>query len=192
MGQPLSQRDRDMDRMRSAMETLSAINEGQVYRYVIKPWDPSDMNLAIRQALEWKDLRASQGQLNAEIATANRALAQRNRDLEEAQATILRQQKLAAVDRDPRLSKLAAEHEDIGAAVLAETAKLHAGDEENLRLWREFLPACEEEINRVYQRLDVRFDVWFDVRLDGCFGGRGYGFGEHGVEFVVARPTVVV
>jgi len=44
------------------------------------------------------------------------------------------------------------------AAVLAETAKLHAGDPENRRLWEEFLPHCEDEINRVYRRLGVSFD----------------------------------
>jgi arginyl-tRNA synthetase len=42
--------------------------------------------------------------------------------------------------------------------VLQETAKLHAGDSENRRLWEEFLPACEDEINRVYGRLNVMFD----------------------------------
>jgi arginyl-tRNA synthetase len=50
------------------------------------------------------------------------------------------------------------EHADIGAAVLAETAKLHAGDEENLRLWREFLPFCLQDIERIYLRLHVQFD----------------------------------
>jgi arginyl-tRNA synthetase len=39
-----------------------------------------------------------------------------------------------------------------------ETAKLHAGDLENLRLWKMFMPACLEEINRIYRRLDVKFD----------------------------------
>ena len=33
------------------------------------------------------------------------------------------------------------EHPNIEQAVLEETAKLHAGDAENLKLWREFLPA---------------------------------------------------
>ena len=66
--------------------------------------------------------------------------------------------KLARVERDPALFRLAQEHPDINAAVLAETARLHAGDEENRRLWREFLPHCEDEINRVYRRLGVRFD----------------------------------
>lgn len=63
------------------------------------------------------------------------------------------------IDRDPKLAPLAAAHADIGRAVLAETAKLHEGDEENRRLWREFLPACLADIDRIYKRLGVTFDV---------------------------------
>jgi arginyl-tRNA synthetase len=66
--------------------------------------------------------------------------------------------KIAAVEKDASLSKLAAEHAAIGLAVLQETAKLHAGDEGNRRLWQEFMPACLEEIERMYGRLDVHFD----------------------------------
>ncbi len=47
---------------------------------------------------------------------------------------------------------------EIAAAVLDETAKLHAGDEESRRLWEEFLPFCEDEIDRIYRRLGVTFD----------------------------------
>jgi arginyl-tRNA synthetase len=39
-----------------------------------------------------------------------------------------------------------------------ETAKLHAGDEENVRLWKMFMPYCLEDIDRIYRRLDVHFD----------------------------------
>jgi arginyl-tRNA synthetase len=46
----------------------------------------------------------------------------------------------------------------IAEAARQETAKLHAGDPENVRLWQMFMPACLEEINRIYQRLDVQFD----------------------------------
>ena len=66
--------------------------------------------------------------------------------------------KAAALDADPVLSRLAAEHPQIGSAVLAETARLHEGDPENRRLWQEFMPFCLEEIERIYRRLDVRFD----------------------------------
>src|SRR5262249_6333550 len=33
-----------------------------------------------------------------------------------------------------------------------------AGDAENLRLWQTFQPWCQEELNRIYRRLDVHFD----------------------------------
>ena len=56
--------------------------------------------------------------------------------------------------------------------MLAETAKLHHGDQENLRLWHEFLPACLEDIDRIYRRLDVTFDFtlgesFYNDRLPG-------------------------
>ncbi len=49
-------------------------------------------------------------------------------------------------------------NDPIAQAARAETAKLHAGDAENLRLWREFMPYCYAEIERIYQRLDIHFD----------------------------------
>ncbi len=46
----------------------------------------------------------------------------------------------------------------VAEAVRQETAKLHAGDPENLRLWQLFEPPCREEIDDIYQRLGVEFD----------------------------------
>jgi arginyl-tRNA synthetase len=46
----------------------------------------------------------------------------------------------------------------VAEACRAETAKLHAGDRENVELWRRFMPACLEEIHFIYRRLDVHFD----------------------------------
>jgi arginyl-tRNA synthetase len=46
----------------------------------------------------------------------------------------------------------------VAEACRAETAKLHEGDPENVRLWKEFMPACLEEIHAIYRRLDVHFD----------------------------------
>ena len=48
--------------------------------------------------------------------------------------------------------------EDINAAVLRETAKLHAGDAENTKIWQEVLPHSKDEINRIYERLQIEFD----------------------------------
>jgi arginyl-tRNA synthetase len=48
--------------------------------------------------------------------------------------------------------------EKMNAAVLQETAKLHSGNAENLKIWNEVLPHSQEEINRIYQRLRITFD----------------------------------
>ena len=59
---------------------------------------------------------------------------------------------------DAAVATPAADQADVRTAVLAETARLHAGDAENLRLWRQFLPVCLQDIEQIYRRLDVHFD----------------------------------
>jgi len=90
---------------------------------------------------------------------ASKLLRRAEGDLKETAEEIAEaESKIGAVQSDPVLSRQAAEHPEIGQAVLAETARLHEGDAENLRLWREFLPHCREEIERIYRRLGVTFD----------------------------------
>ncbi|MGC1275757.1 MAG: arginine--tRNA ligase [Planctomycetaceae bacterium] len=69
------------------------------------------------------------------------------------------EEKRDAVDRNPDLKRLADAHPAIAVESRRETAKLHAGDAENTRLWNEFLPACLDALNRVYDRLGVTFDA---------------------------------
>jgi arginyl-tRNA synthetase len=90
---------------------------------------------------------------------ANKDLKRLEKELQESRKELKSLEvKQAAIQNDPLLARLAAEHPNIASAVLAETAKLHAGDEENLRLWREFMPPCMQAIEDVYRRLGVRFD----------------------------------
>jgi arginyl-tRNA synthetase len=51
-----------------------------------------------------------------------------------------------------------AKAQEVLKAVRQETAKLHAGDPENVRLWKTFVPWGLPEIERIYQRLGVHFD----------------------------------
>jgi arginyl-tRNA synthetase len=48
--------------------------------------------------------------------------------------------------------------DSINTAVLAETAKLHAGDPENLKIWKESLVEGIKDIEHIYRRLHVTFD----------------------------------
>lgn len=68
------------------------------------------------------------------------------------------EKKIAAVDEDPNLNVLAAAHPNIGEAVQLETAKLHDGDAENRALWERFLPSCRDEMQKIYKRLNIKFD----------------------------------
>ena len=68
------------------------------------------------------------------------------------------QKRISAIEDDGELFTLAQQHADIAESVLAETAALHAGDETNRELWRQFLPACQKDIDRIYGRLGIRFD----------------------------------
>jgi len=91
---------------------------------------------------------------------AEKELRQAERDLHEARRELRElQEKAAAIEADPLLSKLAIEHADIAQAVLRETVKLHEGDAENVALWKQFMPKCLEDIERIYHRLGVKFDV---------------------------------
>lgn len=46
----------------------------------------------------------------------------------------------------------------VAEACRLETAKLHEGDAENVRLWQQMMPWCQAELDRIYQRLDIHFD----------------------------------
>ena len=66
--------------------------------------------------------------------------------------------KRAAIDEDAQLAEHAKAHPKIGTLVLNETVALHSDDAENLELWKQFLPPCLEDIDRIYRRLGVSFD----------------------------------
>jgi len=56
-----------------------------------------------------------------------------------------------AADEDPSLEDLARE----------ELKKLQDGDEENNRLWKEFIQVSLNEYNKLYGRMDVKFDTYY-------------------------------
>jgi arginyl-tRNA synthetase len=96
---------------------------------------------------------------NKKAKKALRKLEERIDETRESLASL--RDKLAGVENDSDLAALAAAHDGIATAVLEETAKLHAGDEENRRLWEQFLPDCRAQIQSLYDRIDVTFDFTY-------------------------------
>lgn len=69
------------------------------------------------------------------------------------------EEKIAELDTDAERLALANAHPDIAKLARLETSKLHAGDADNQQLWSQFLPACLTALDRVYQQLNVEFDL---------------------------------
>jgi len=64
-------------------ETLSgAINDGSIYRYVSKPWDPEDMRVTLRRAIEAYALEREREALLSELSQINRLSRDLHRQLE--------------------------------------------------------------------------------------------------------------
>jgi len=57
---------------------IAAINQGNVYRYIAKPWDPDELQTIIREACERHDLIVHRKQLIDDLEQANKELREAN------------------------------------------------------------------------------------------------------------------
>ncbi len=58
---------------------IDAINDGHVFRYVAKPWDPEELGTVLKQAVEHHDLIVEKGRLIEQLQAANARLEEANR-----------------------------------------------------------------------------------------------------------------
>jgi len=93
-----------------------------------------------------KSLKKKKKQLRGDIAACQESVANH-------------ESRIAAVHNEEQLSIRADEHPEIAQSARRETARLHAGDAENHKLWDEFLPQCRTALESVYNRLNIEFDV---------------------------------
>jgi signal transduction histidine kinase len=59
---------------------IAAINDGNIFRYVTKPWDPVELDTIVREAFERYDLIVQNRRLMVELQTANALLEERVRE----------------------------------------------------------------------------------------------------------------
>ncbi len=62
--------------------TIAAINKGEIYRYIAKPWDENDIVLTVKHALERKNLEQEKQRLEALTLKQNEELKDLNANLE--------------------------------------------------------------------------------------------------------------
>ncbi len=58
---------------------IEAINQGHVFRYLAKPWDPEELEAVVRQAVEHHNLIVEKNRLVAQLQAANTKLTEANR-----------------------------------------------------------------------------------------------------------------
>ncbi len=63
---------------------IDAINQGSVYRYIAKPWQPDELRTVLRQALDYYNLQADRRRLIKELQEKNIQLEKANEDLKRA------------------------------------------------------------------------------------------------------------
>jgi signal transduction histidine kinase len=63
---------------------IKAVNEGHIFRYIVKPWDPAEIESVVRQAVDQYELLAERKRLIHELQAANSELTQANARLSEA------------------------------------------------------------------------------------------------------------
>src|SRR4051795_3055564 len=63
---------------------INAVNEGNIFRYILKPWDAAELEGILRQGADRYDLLAERKRLIAELQAANAQLTRANEELAEA------------------------------------------------------------------------------------------------------------
>lgn len=79
---------------------LDAINNGSIYRYILKPWDNTELKLIVRQAIDLFNLQEERRDLLKELEEHNRLLEKR---VEE------RTRQLLAIEREAEIGKYASQ-----------------------------------------------------------------------------------
>ncbi len=80
-----------------ARAILQAINEGEVYRFILKPWEPEDVLGVVRQGLEYRLSMLTIRKLGEELHRRNERLTAALDELRKTQEKLLESAKLATV-----------------------------------------------------------------------------------------------
>src|SRR5690606_24174178 len=113
----------------------------RLYRLVNQLCDYHEAKAALPAAEEREQalsqaLQQAEAEVDSQDKKPQKGLKKQRAELAGAREEVVSlKKKIAAVDSDPELKLAAEKHPDIARLSREETAKLHAGDAENQRLW---------------------------------------------------------
>ena len=134
-----------------ADEIIDAINRGQVFRYIVKPWDEHELGLSIKNAIELHRLTKKNTQLMCDLEEKNASLAKINAELEERVALRTRELHEANVRLKYNNDQLTVSHlkekkmsEELAELNQSLTKRLRELDQalRNIRDLQRLLPIC--------------------------------------------------
>lgn len=137
--------------------TVSAINNGAIYRYVSKPWEENDLKLTVQRALEQKNFQEEKKRLNAIITQQNEELKALNANLEERVQARTEEVRQTAAFLDMAYEDLKNNYKAT-IPIFANLIELRDGDfaghsrrvAEDAKLVAQQLKLSEEEVENIY------------------------------------------
>lgn len=137
---------------------IAAINDGNVYRYITKPWDPLELDTIVREAFERFQLIVDNRKLMIDLREANISLEQRVADrtteLEEANERL----KTLNAQKDAFLG-MAAHDLRSPITVLQGFADLLMHPRTQMEDMREFVKIIQETLQQMLSLLDDILDI---------------------------------
>jgi len=152
----------------SAYQAAPVAELGRLYKYVRKLMD---YHAAVKRLPELETMQdelkskqaglestESQGDKKADKQLKKQLRQLKSKIADQAESLSELKAQIAEVTNDAVLAKDASEHPNVNQNAQLETAALHEGDATNQGLWEEFLPLCREDMQKIYDRLDIKFD----------------------------------
>lgn len=159
--------------------TIAAINEGEIHRYISKPWDDQELLLCVREGLERGQLRRQNAQLLKLTAEQNQALQAINGQLEQRVAA--RTAELQQVN-----DMLGVAYEQLQQNFLL-SIKVFAG---LLELREGSLAGFSERVGQLARRLAVQLGLSDNEQQDCYAAGLLHEVGKIGLPDVLLRKPV--
>ncbi|HYT94046.1 MAG TPA: hybrid sensor histidine kinase/response regulator [Gemmataceae bacterium] len=145
---------------------IDSINQGSVYRYITKPWEPQELQAVLRQAVQHYDLLAERKRLLSELQEKNVLLQTANLELQQANELKKGFIKVASHElRTPLTIVLG----------LADLARRTPGVVQPLAHWLERIYAGSVRLN---ERIDVMIKLLLADRFDRPLARKPVALGD--------------
>ncbi len=117
----------------SLSTVIDAINKGEIYRFIVKPWLREELLATVKNAVQRHELISSHARLHAETVAMNEKLTRLNQDLE------------------AQVSRVAEQNQQLARLAAALELNLHQSVELCVQTMQTFYPTLGSQARRVFE-----------------------------------------